>query len=405
MGPTLKNATETATADTAPTYNDSGLSFRADQKTFGKVAALLARVADRRSSMPILGHACMRIDSDGATLAVTDLNLTAIVRVPAWTGSRGGFCVPAKSLADLVKKLPAGELNVRRANLHTLQIASGNLSTLLQGIPDRDFPKIPDDQDLPWVTCDAATFADMFERVAYAVCKDETRFHLNGIKLEMDSAHVRMVATDGHRLVRLDRDTRAPYQHGCILPSKAAGEIARLLAPSKRGKATIKECQIAFRGPHMFVRYHDTTIIAKLIDAQFPPYDQVIPKESSKFYTVNREAMIGALGRAKTIAGDTRGVRLDFTTDSTLCLVCDHPDLGEHRETVDYSGIVRDFKIGVNPRYLTEALESLDSEEITICLGSELDPILVADPRNGGNRTNGPIYTSDHVMVIMPMRI
>jgi DNA polymerase-3 subunit beta len=413
MGPNLKSATDTASATSAPSNppdNSAGLAFRCDQSGLKSIATMLAKVADHKSCMPMLANVMIRVGSDGATFVATDLNVTAIVRAPAWLGARGGFCVGAKALADLAKKLPKGEILVRRAAHTTLEVASGNLSCVLQGMNDRDFPKIPDDQELAWSDCDARSFADMIGRVDHAICKDETRFHLNGIRVEMRDGRIRMVTTDGHRLALVDRATALTtpaYTDGIILPAKAAKAITALLAGSKKRDA-LGTCQIALPNrkgsgvTHLFVRYGGTTLACKLIDAQFPPYEQVIPKEPSAVITLDRAALLATLDRCMALwKSETRGVKLSFS-GGTVDIVSDHPDLGTHRETLDTSGVVVSRAIGVSPSYLHDILSALECERVTLGVSGELDPILVT---SASDSARGPMYTASHIGVVMPMRI
>lgn len=395
------DATSTKIADTSidtalQTTGDATLSFRAPLVDLKRITALLARVSERKS-YPVLANILIRVDATGTTLAATDLNVTAIVRTD-WRGTRGGFMVNAKSFADVIKKLPPDDCEITRKGPTGLVIKSGSLTSILMGLPDRDFPKVPDDTSLAWHTCQAAELARGFDSVAYAVCTDETRFHLNGIKYENPTGeHATFVATDGHRLALTRIALSGAPTSGAIVPSKGAREIVKLLGEGKR-KGTAEMCILR---NHLFVRYGAVTLAVKLIDAQFPPYEQVIPTDHRNLVTVERKTLIAAVKRADVVCTETRGVRLDFDPDGYLKLTSDHPDVGESHETLVAEGRGK-ITIGANTRYLIDALGEIDDAYVTLAFGKELDPIVI---RGTEHATGYSVQAAPHLNVTMPMRI
>jgi DNA polymerase-3 subunit beta len=152
-------------------------------------------------------------------------------------------------------------------------------------------------------------------------------------------------------------------------------------------------CKLAIKTPHLFLVQDDIAIAVKLIDAQFPPYEQVIPKEHKKIITVDRGRLIDALRRAQLMSSETRGVKMAATKDG-VTVTSDNPDLGEVREELEaeYSGDA--IAIGFNPKYVVELLGQMGSDQITIALGGELDPGLIR-----------PLASDEYLGVVMPMRI
>lgn len=391
MVATVKTTSET------PISVATGLTLRAPTKTLASALALLARVADRKSTMPMLANVLIRSAADGATLVATDLNSYLTLRAPAWFGDRGDHTVPAKQLADIVKSAPGAEVSLTRSGPSGLRIESGGVDTTLIGMPGRDFPKVPDASEATFTPIDGKEFAALLDRVLFSVCLDETRFHLNGVKLESYELGVRALTTDGHRLTlaQVPGIGGSAIGSGLILPAKAAKEIVRLIKSEKGGAVSV-----AYRAPFLFVRVGGWEFAAKTIDAQFPPYWKVIPKDHRKLVTVDRKQLIAALKRAKAMTCDTRGVRLD-ASDGVLKLTSDHPDQGTVSESLA-ADTVSNVTIGVNPKYLIEALNECDGERVTLALGGELDPVLV---RAMDHAVSCTVEESPYLAVIMPMRI
>lgn len=387
----------------SPAPDTGALSVRFQSAEFRRVTQALARFAARRTSLPILEHVRIRALPDGTViLSATDLNLSITVSGSAWCGEAGDLCVPAKQLADIVKGAPGTEVTLDRSGPLGLRVASGDAEMTMLGRAGLDFPKLPDAkaEGLSFVSTSGPALADMLDRVAHSVCEDETRFHLNGVWIECDGTTTRMVTTDGHRLTRHTLPLQGPATSGVILPARAATEISKLLR-AERGAAV----SYAIKAPHLFVTCGAYTIAAKLIDAQFPPYEQVIPTEHKKIATVERKLLIAALKRAKPLCGKARGVKLAFASGK-LVLTADSPGAGTgsetmlaHSEYLDGGGTVT---TGINPGYLLDVLAEIGDRFVTLEMGDELDPILV---RATDDACTYSVNESRFLSVIMPMRI
>jgi DNA polymerase-3 subunit beta len=229
---------------------------------------------------------------------------------------------------------------------------------------------------------------EMIDRTMFSICNDETRFHLNGVFFESDGSKCRMVSTDGHRLSKVERTipNGPKLSAGVIIPKKGLLEIKKVLEQGPNAKLAVKT-------PHVFLVQDDIAIAVKLIDAQFPPYDQVIPRDHKKIITVDRLRLIDALRRAQLMSSETRGVKVAATKDG-VTVTSDNPDLGEVREELEAEYNSDPIAIGFNPKYVVELLTQMTSDQVTVALGGELDPGLIR-----------PLTGDDYLGVVMPMRI
>ncbi len=379
--------------------NAPRVALRAPRSGLKSILSILATVAPKRSTMPILGCALVRnLQHEGVRFSATDLNMSATFTAPAWGGSdRGDLVINVRTMADTVKGMPDGEIDVRGNGSTTApraDVTSGTISTSLEGFHGRDFPRITTPKDeIAWSTVPVADLLAAFDATDYAVCKDETRFHLNGIYIAPGGRET--VATDGHRLALSRRDLKLTTEtgKGSILPSAAVGLIRKVC---KRGT-----CEIGMMGPHMFVRHEGWELALKLIDAQFPPYLQVIPTTYQHLVTVDRKVLLATANRASKIASSTCGMRLSVHADS-LVVSCDGAERGSLSETLAAEGTGKEFAIGIQPKYLADTLEAIADERVTLAFGKELDPIVV---RSVTDATTRALADSSNVAVIMPMRI
>ncbi len=366
------------------------MEFRIQKNEFLRGLRLAQSIADRKSTMPILANVLLRTDGKNKLLlAATDLNVSISVELAVKVEREGALTVGAKPLHDIIANLPGEDVVFKRAENNWADIKAAKVAYKLVGMPDRDFPKLPDHREATYSKVDPVVLREMIDKTIFSVSNDETRFHLNGVFFECDGAKARMVSTDGHRLSKVERTlTGGPVlPAGVIVPKKGLTELKRTLEGAQG------PCDLAVHGTHIFVRSADTALAVKLIDSQFPPYEQVIPKGNNRVVVIDRNALLEALKRASLMSSETRGVKLSVEP-GILRVAGDNPELGEVREEIEavYDGPA--ISIGFNPKYFTDVLSQMAGTQIRLELNGELDPGVVK-----------PAEGNDYLGVVMPMRI
>jgi DNA polymerase III subunit beta len=365
------------------------MEIRIGKNEFLRGLRLAQGIADRKSTMPMLANVLLRTQGKNQLLvAATDLNVSLSAELKSQNAAEGGITLNAKSLNDLIASAPGDDITLKRADNHWAEIRSGKVTYRIVGMPDRDFPRVPDHREATYTPVESAVLREMIDRTLFSVCNDETRFHLNGVYFESDGSKARMVSTDGHRLSKVERTiANGPkLSSGVIIPKKGLLEMKKVLESGP-------SCKLAIKTPHLFLVQEDLAIAVKLIDAQFPPYEQVIPKDHKKIITIDRVRFIEAMRRAQLMSSETRGVKVAASKDG-VTIASDNPDLGEVREELDAEYNGEAIAIGFNPKYVVELLGQMQSDQITISLGGELDPGLIQ-----------PLAGDQYLGVVMPMRI
>jgi len=366
------------------------MEFRIQTSEFLRGLRLAQSIADRKSTMPMLANVLLRTDGDGRLLvAATDLNVSVSAELASDNKAEGGLTLGAKALFDIVSNMPGDDIVLKRTDNNWAEIAAGKVEYRLVGMPDRDFPKIPNHREVAFSKVDAGVLREMIDKTLFSISTDETRFHLNGVLFECDGARALMVSTDGHRLSKVVRTLEgAPaLSAGVIIPKKGVTEIKRTL------DAGAGSCELAIEAPYIYVRCGDITLAVKLIEAEFPPYGQVIPKDNNRQVLVNRQALTSALKRAQLMSSETRGVKLT-ARDGNLTIAGDNPDIGEVREDLEATYEGEEISIGFNPKYVLELMSQMDTDQVSIALNGELDPGLWT-----------PVDGDEYLGVVMPMRI
>jgi DNA polymerase III subunit beta len=367
------------------------MDIRVVKNDFLKGLYLAQGIADRRATQPILANVLLRTDGKQRIVcAATDLNVAVTAEIAAEVKREGGVTLGAKHLFEIIKGLPGDQVHLRRTESSHCEIRAGSAEYRMVGMADRDFPKLADPREVVYGKIDAALLREFIAKTIFSVSTDETRAHLSGVLWECAGERLRMVSTDGHRLSKIERDVHEapPLDAGVIVPRKGLLELRRLIEEAEG------PCNVGFGKGYLFVGTSAATLSVKLVDAKFPPYDQVIPKDNDKTVTADRLALLDALRRVALVAPDrTSGVKFELSKGA-LRLSAENPDLGEAHEdmAVEYVGAA--LAIGFNARYLLDALQEMGAEEVRLELSGELDPVLVR-----------PMTAEDYVSVVMPMRI
>lgn len=366
------------------------MQFKIKKTEFLKGLRLAQSIADRKSTMPMLANVLLKLVGEDTLLVVaTDLNVSLSASLKTKNQGEGGITVGAKALHDIISGLPGEDIEVKRADNNWAEISAGKVKYRLVGMPDRDFPKVPDHSEVELAEVDATTFRSMIDSTLFSVSNDETRFHLNGVLFESDGDNSRMVSTDGHRLSKIDRDMQgAPkLTSGVIIPKKGLLEIKRTL------DGVAGKCKLAIKTPYLYLQGDGIHLAVKLIESQFPPYEAVIPKTKEGEIEVDRGLFLDALKRAQLMSSETRGVKVSVSKNMLL-ISSDNPDIGEVKEEIEAKVEGIEVSVGFNPKYVVDILTQISTPNILVEIGGELDPVVIR-----------PAGDMDYLGVVMPMRI
>lgn len=356
-------------------------------------------VADKKSTMPVLGNVLIEVQGpDAIRLAATDLYLSVSGTIPANVEQGGSIAVAAKPLFERIKMMPEGNISISTDENATTTIrALGQPRRYtLHGIPGTEFPALPEPgKGAESVKLSVELVALLIASTHFSISTDETRLHLNSALFEWDGKKVRMVTTDGHRLSKLEATTTQQGSLNMLIPLKGVMELKRLCEEA-RGEG-VTELELCRSGPTAFFRLGALQFGVKLVDAQFPPYDQVIPASSSNIVKAPRGAVADALRAVSLAASDrTGGVKLSMDRD-VMRFQSESPESGDGFDEVPVEYTGDPLTVGFNARYFLDVLSAVDGEDLLLGISGELDPAVIrpATDRQG----------TEYLAVIMPMRI
>jgi DNA polymerase-3 subunit beta len=335
------------------------MKFTITREQFQEGLQAVAGSVPTKTTLPVLSNILVEATHDGVRLSGTDLDIAVSTTVPASVDQEGSITVPARKLAEIVRELPNASIRITASGEQRVTIECGRSKFRLLGLPKDEFPAFPAVKfDTGWKAT-AGNLQKLITHVAFAASTEESRPILNGVLWELRPDRMRMVATNGHRLARMDVPTATSggAQADLIVPPKALEQIRKLFSAEDEIEVARSENHLGFRSP-------TTQVFTRLIEGPYPNYEQVIPRENDKVMTADKGAITSALRRMSIVASDqTHRIRMAFANGSCKLSV-QTPDLGEAQEevTVTYEGDA--LEIGFNAAYMLEVLKYIPTDEV-----------------------------------------
>ncbi|SDL40007.1 DNA polymerase III subunit beta [Aliiruegeria lutimaris] len=367
-----------------------------ERGTLLKAVSQAQSVVERRNTIPILANVLIEAEGDTVSFRATDLDIEVVDKVPAQVERAGATTVSAVTLHEIVRKLPDGAL-VRLTDdgaAGRLVVEAGRSNFTLATLPKEDFPVMANAEYSSNFSAPAPVLRRLFDKSKFAISTEETRYYLNGVYMHVadgeDGKVLRCVATDGHRLARIDADLPAGAEAmpGVIVPRKTVGEMRKLLDDDEMQIAvSVSETKVRFATPEI-------TLTSKVIDGTFPDYARVIPVGNPRKLEVDASEFARAVDRVATVSSErSRAVKLSLDEDR-LVLSVNAPDSGAAEEELSVAYNDERLEIGFNAKYLLEIASQVDRENAVFMFNSSGDPTLMRE----GSDTSA-------VYVVMPMRV
>lgn len=328
-------------------------------------------VVARATTTPILTMTRIEAEPGAIVMTANNLDMELRLRVPADTAGEGAICVAARGLRDIASRIGAARaVTLSWADDPSrMGIRAGRGRYTLPASAAADFPDLAPGEAQARFGLPAARLEEMLAAVSYAMSADESRYYLCGAYMHAarrdDADMLRLVAIDGHRLSMVDE----PAPDGCvdmpgmIIPSRTVGEIARLC------RAFDGDARIAASETHVAVEIGDVRLTSKLIDATYPDYERLIPRDNRRRATIDAAELSAAVGRGGAVlTRDHKCLRFAFEADRLVLSAQD--DLGgEAREEMEVDYAADPIEIGLDPAYVATTVDALGGDRVTMSMG------------------------------------
>ncbi len=330
-------------------------------------------IISSKVTLPILSNILLELKNETLRLNGTDLDIGISCELPVETVEEGGITIPAKRFSDVIRELPSGKVTIHAKKNNQIEISMDTCRFKLHGLSQDEFPKFPKFKDSDIIRIEQVVLKKMICLTSFAVSHEESRYVLNGVLFEISNNNIRLVATDGMRLAKIEKKllNNVKEDISAIIPSKAIQEINRNL---NEGGG---EVSFVIGINQVLFNINDILIATRVIEGEFPNYNQVIPRFTEKKIRVNAQELLAAIRRANLLATpDFQAIKFEIFIDK-MVISKNTPDVGESREEIpiEYGG--SEFIVGFNPHFLIDFLKNVNEEYIDMELEGQDKPAVV----------------------------
>jgi DNA polymerase-3 subunit beta len=355
------------------------------------LAAVIASIP-AKTTLPVLANILVETTERGIKLSGTDLDIAVSTEVNADIESAGAVTIPARKLAEIARELSPSPVKITAVGEQRVTLECGRSRFKLLGLPRDEFPTFPSISFGESWRIKSSDLQKLISHTVFAVSTEESRPILNGVLWELKPDKMAMVATNGHRLAKMEMsvESNTGPSHDLIVPPKALEQVRRLFPAEEELEIARGENHIGFRSPF-------TSVFSRLIEGPYPNYELVIPHDNDRTAIADKAALVGALKRMSVIASDqTHRIRLSFNT-GMLKFSVQTPDLGEAQDElpVRYNGDQLD--IGFNASYLLEILRYIPTDEVKLTFKAP-ERAATLEPEGWSDRAS-------YLCLVMPLRL
>lgn len=356
-------------------------------------------VVEKRNTMPILSNILLEAKHEGAEIVATDLEIGMRGLYKATVLEPGGVTLSARKLYEIIKELPSSDIELTSGDNHWTTIQAGKSHFKIVGLASSDYPALPSIEREGLTPLTGAGVLELIRKTLFAAGDNDARYILNGLLVTLNTTEkktlLRLVGTDGHRLAVAEREVgkpgakEVPTEIKVIIPKKAAQEMQRLL--EEGGDA---EPLIGFTKNLMIFRKSGLLLTSRLMEGNYPNYQQVVPKESNRRILVKRSELESALRRVSVLSRDkANAVKVTFES-GLLTLFSSNPDFGEALEELPARYEGEPLSTGFNARYLLDVLAVMEGDSVSLQMDTALSPCLLQEAETPGFKC-----------VVMPIKI
>jgi DNA polymerase-3 subunit beta len=363
------------------------------QENLARGLSVVSRAVSNRSTLPVLANVLLKTEDAGLKLTATNLEIGITYWVPGKIEADGATTVPAKLLTDLVNSLPTGDrVDLALQAGDTLHLRCGRFETHIKGIDADEFPAIGAAGERPTTRVAQNVLRRALAETAFAAASDEARPILTGVLARFEGDQLTLAAADNYRIAVKTIAILDPVpETSVVVPARALNELARILADVDDPV----EIVLAAGKNQILFHLDGIDLVSRLIDGQFPNYQQVVPTSHTTRAVLDREELLRAVRPAALIAHESANiVKLQVSSDGEPGItVSANAEVGDHVGEVEAAVEGDGTTIAFNARYLADVLTNVAAEQFALELNGPLSPGVFK-----------PIGDDRYIHVVMPVR-
>ncbi len=364
------------------------MKIKVTQEKLSKALNNISRIAISKVTLPILNNVLIRVDQKKVSLTTTNLDMAIVDYLPVSSSEDGVITVPAKLLAEFVSNLPKGENTEISLKNNKVTIKAGDYSSIINGTPADDFPELPEIDEKKAVVYKVGVdeFKTSLAEVIIATSNDLTRPALTGVYFNTSDNILRIAATDGYRLAEKKLIDKVESEVQAVVPASSLQEVLRSISDD------VEEVEISFNEDLVRFRLGEVEIISKLIDASFPDYQRLIPKDPEIKIKLSREELIRVTKLAALFSKSVGGsIVCEAIEPDTFSVKSIANEFGENDSKIN-TKVEKSGKVNLNSRFLLDALNALEEPTISFEFSGHVAPILLKNQKK-----------NNYIHIVMPL--
>ncbi len=362
------------------------MRLQVTQENLARALALVGRVANGRNALPVLANVLIKTVGNRLSIAATNLEIGITQHIGAKVEVEGAITVPARLMQEFISNLPSGVINLELTD-NKLHITTDKYKSTINGVPAEEFPVMPAIQDGTTFAIDAKELRKSLQQVIFAASGDEARPVLTGVFMNSTKDGFYIAATDSYRLAE-KRMSAVSEEATLLVPSSALQDLLRILA-DVQGDVTVTN-----DGQQARFEVDEVELVTRLIEGKYPDYQKLIPSDFATTALLSRDDFINITKVSSLFARESAGsVTLQVgEKDQAISIRSIASQLGENNSTAS-AKVTGEGEVTLNSRYLLDALNAFDSEDISFCFNGKLEPCVIKSDK-------APDYTH----IVMPLR-
>ena len=362
--------------------------------------SVVEKIVGKNLSLPILDNVLINTEDNFLSLSSTDLETAIKLWILTKIIKKGKVVVPAKFLTSFISLLP-NEKIILEEKQQGLYIECKSFKNQIQGFNPEEFPLIPEFKNLEYLEIDNKKFCQGLSQIVDIASPSQSRPEISGVYFIFSKNVIKIVATDSFRLaeknITLKDDSKgAPKKDiAFILPQKPAREIINILG-DKEGKIKIyfSPNQIMFEFPMNESPHPQVQIISRLIEGEYPNYEEIIPKKFKTHVIIKRDEFLNQIKAASLFSGKTNEVKIKIEPQNKEIIIsARNPDIGESQSNISAKIEGEEIEASFNYKFLTDGLLNIKSSEVIFDLSKEEGPCILK-----------PVGDTSYIYVVMPIK-
>lgn len=362
------------------------MKLQVTQSNLSRALNTVARVASTRGTLPVLANVLLKTENNRLSIMATNLDVAISYFVGSKIEKEGAITVPARLMQDFITNLPEGIVDLELKD-NRLSINTEKYQSTINGIDAEDFPVMPAISTSGSWKVPVPEFKEALSKTVFAASADDARPVLTGVYFHSINGQAVLAATDSYRLAEAGLGkTKDPLEF--LLPAGAAADLLRIIGD------TDKEVVVKHDEQQAQFTAGDVTMVARLVEGNYPDYKKLIPTKFSTTVTLNRGDFINIAKVSSLFARESAGsITLNASkNEGQLSINAVASQLGENTAAAE-AKVIADGEVTLNSRYLIEALNAFSADEVEFCFNGKLEPCVVKSAKE-----------PDYLHLIMPLR-